>query len=259
MNRRPSYTRMLAIVMMSGLVACAGVPTQEMSNARQALQAARAANADTHAAMSFSEAEHRLSKAERELTGHIYARARKDAVIARSDAITARNIALAIAEARAAVAAAEAEGAVSSATRDWLAKAESAAAAVREDDAVLAAGRAKEQAEDALHADLMTVRDAPAATPTATVTYRSVRGDSLWKIAGRRDVYGNSLWWPLIFAANHDRIKDPDLIQPGQDFVIDLHPDDAAVARAVTHAQRRGPWSIESKEESDRDYLRGTR
>src|SRR3569833_2032830 len=299
MNRRPSYTRMLAIVMMSGLVACAGVPTQEMSNARQALQAARAANADTHAAKSFSEAEQRLSKAERELSGHFYARARKDAVIARSDAITARNIALAIAEAR-------------------------AAAAVREDDAVLAAGRAKEQAEDDLHAAretrrgaeqenqawldqaepllrearqaaarmtpsqhdrlfdadaafrlllgklalylaaallayLKTVRDAPAATPTATVTYRSVRGDSLWKIAGRRDVYGNSLWWPLIFAANHDRIKDPDLIQPGQDFVIDLHPDDAAVARAVTHAQRRGPWSIESKEESDRDYLRGTR
>src|SRR3569832_1080129 len=311
MNRRPSYTRMLAIVMMSGLVACAGVPTQEMSNARQALQAARAANADTHAAKSFSEAEQRLSKAERELSGQFYARARKDAVIARSDAITARNIALAIAEARAAVAAAEAEGAVSSATRDWLAKAESAAAAVREDDAVLAAGRAKEQAEDDLHAaretrrgaeqenqawldqaepllrearqaearmtpsqhdrlidadaafrhgqgkhahelaaallaDLMTVRDAPSSNPTATVTYRSVRGDSLWKIAGRRDVYGNSLWWPLIFAANHDRIKDPDLILPGQVFVIDLHPDDAAVARAVTHAQRRGPWSFVS-------------
>src|SRR3569833_3035000 len=123
MNRRPSYTRMLAIVMMSGLVACAGVPTQEMSNARQALQAARAANADTHAPKSFSEAEQRLSKAERELSAHYYARARKDAVIARSAAITARNIALAIAE---------------------------AGAAVREDDAVRAAGRAKEQAEDDL-------------------------------------------------------------------------------------------------------------
>src|SRR3569832_3034983 len=85
----------------------------------------------------------------------------------------------------------------------------------------------------ALLADLKTVRDAPAATPTATVTYRSVRGDSLWKIAGRRDVFGNSLWWQLIFAANHDRIKDPDLIKTGQDFVIDLQQDDAAVARAV--------------------------
>src|SRR3569623_325207 len=137
MNRRPSYTRMLAIVMMSGLVACAGVPTQEMSNARQALQAARAANADTHAPKSFSEAEHRLSKAERALSAHYYARASK-----------------------AAVTAAEAEGAVSPATRDWLAKAESAAAAVREDDAVLAAGRAKEQAEDDLHAARETRRGA---------------------------------------------------------------------------------------------------
>src|SRR3569832_2071412 len=124
MNRRPSYTRMLAIVMMSGLVACAGVPTQEMSNARQALQAARAANADTHAPKSFSEAEQRLTKAERELSAHYYARARKDAVIARSDALTARNIALALAEARAAVTAAEAEGSVSPATRAWLSKAE---------------------------------------------------------------------------------------------------------------------------------------
>src|SRR3569832_1031858 len=115
-------------------------------------------------------------------------------------------------------------------------------------DAAFRHGQGKHALElaAALLADLKTVRDAPAATPTATVTYRSVRGDSHWKIAGSRDVYGKSLWRPLIFAANHDSIIDPDLIQPGQDFVIDLHPDVSAVARPVTHAQLRGPWSIES-------------
>lgn len=322
MNRRPSYTRMSAIVMMSGLVACAGVPTQEMSDARQALQAARAADADTHAAQGFREAEQRLSKAERELAGHFYARARKDAVIARSEAIIARNIALALADAKAAVAAAEAEGAASPAARDWLAQAEAAAQAVREDEAVQAAERAKEQAgqdldrarearraeeqENRVWLDKATpllqearlaeprmtpaqherLIDADAALrqgqgkhahdlaaalladvraansvlppPPSTVGYRCVRGDNLWKIAAHPEVYGNPLWWPLIFSANRDRIADPDVIEPGQELVIDLRPDQASIARAMTHAQRRGPWSIKAQEKSDRDYLRGT-
>lgn len=323
MNRRPSYTRMFAIVIMSGLTACAAVPTQEMSNARQALQAARAAKADTHAPNSFNKAEQRLLKAERELSTNYFERARKDAVLARNDAITARNIALAVADAKAAVAAAEAEGTVSSTTRDWLVKAESAAAAAREDDVVQAADHAKEEAERdlnrarqvhratedeneawlekakpllqearqsearmtasqhdrlvdadaafrhsqgkhayelaaALVADLKEVNDVPP-PPPAIFTYRSVRGDSLWKIAGSRGVYGNPFWWPLIFAANRNHIDDPDLIQPGQEFVIDRHPDAASVARAVAHAQRRGSWSMTSKEKADQDYLRDTR
>ena len=146
MNRRLSYTRSLAIVMMSGLVGCAAVPTQEMSDARQALQAARVADAHTHATTSFGNAEHHLSRAERELSAHYYLRARQNAVAARRDAIAARNIALAIAQAKEAMNAAEEKGALSQTARDWLVKAEAAAAAVKEEEAVQAAGRAKQQA-----------------------------------------------------------------------------------------------------------------
>jgi nucleoid-associated protein YgaU len=53
----------------------------------------------------------------------------------------------------------------------------------------------------------------PAPAKTAT-TYTVVSGDSLSKIAKRQ--YGDAHKWPVIFEANRDTIKDPDLIHPGQ-------------------------------------------
>jgi nucleoid-associated protein YgaU len=49
--------------------------------------------------------------------------------------------------------------------------------------------------------------------PSSARTYTVVSGDSLSKIAGR--FYGDVKRWKEIFEANRDRIKDPDLIQPG--------------------------------------------
>lgn len=51
-------------------------------------------------------------------------------------------------------------------------------------------------------------------------TYTVKKGDCLWYIAGYREIYSNPLRWPLIFKANSDQIRDPDLIYPGQVFVI---------------------------------------
>jgi nucleoid-associated protein YgaU len=45
-----------------------------------------------------------------------------------------------------------------------------------------------------------------------------VRGDSLWNIARSR--YGDGLRYTVIYEANKGQIKDPDLIYPGQTFVI---------------------------------------
>jgi hypothetical protein len=45
-------------------------------------------------------------------------------------------------------------------------------------------------------------------------SYTVVAGDSLSKIAQRE--YGSAGKWPAIFEANRDKIKDPNLIHPGQ-------------------------------------------
>ncbi len=46
------------------------------------------------------------------------------------------------------------------------------------------------------------------------------RRDCLWRIAEYKFIYGNPLKWPIIYKANKDQIKDPDLIYPGQVFKI---------------------------------------
>ncbi|MDP8228361.1 MAG: LysM peptidoglycan-binding domain-containing protein [Candidatus Electryoneaceae bacterium] len=47
-------------------------------------------------------------------------------------------------------------------------------------------------------------------------TYNVLRGDFLWKIAGRQHVYGNSFKWHRIWSANRTEISNPDLIYPNQ-------------------------------------------
>ena len=52
-------------------------------------------------------------------------------------------------------------------------------------------------------------------------SYTVQSGDSLSKIA--KHVYGDANKWHAIFDANRDKIKNPDLIQPGQ--VLTLPPN----------------------------------
>lgn len=59
--------------------------------------------------------------------------------------------------------------------------------------------------------------DITAQKPTS---HRVVKGECLWFIAGYDHIYGNPLQWPIIYKANTDRIKHPDLIYPGQVFII---------------------------------------
>ena len=59
-----------------------------------------------------------------------------------------------------------------------------------------------------------------AAQPAAPAvrTYTVVSGDSLSKIA--KNFYGDASQWKKIHEANRDKISNPDLIHPGQEFII---------------------------------------
>jgi nucleoid-associated protein YgaU len=86
-------------------------------------------------------------------------------------------------------------------------------------------------------------------------TYQVVRGDSLWAISGKSEIYGNPYQWPLIYKANSDKIRDADLIYPGQVFDIDRGASASEVDAAVRHAKTRGAWSLIEIEETDQVYL----
>ena len=66
--------------------------------------------------------------------------------------------------------------------------------------------------------------------------YTVVKGDYLWKIAKKDDIYGDPYQWIRIYCVNKDQIKDPDLIYPDQVFNI---------ARGVgknEHLVAKGEW-----------------
>ena len=68
----------------------------------------------------------------------------------------------------------------------------------------------RESPENLASATTNPVRDASSVTVQA--------GATLWAIA--RDRYGEGLLYVQVFEANRDRIRDPDLIYPGQVFVL---------------------------------------
>ena len=86
-------------------------------------------------------------------------------------------------------------------------------------------------------------------------SYSVVRGDNLWDISGKEQVYADPYQWPLIYKTNRDKIKDADLIYPGQVFDIDQNASASEIDAAVNHAKTRGAWSVGDTEQSDRDYL----
>ena len=72
----------------------------------------------------------------------------------------------------------------------------------------------------------------------ATKTYVVVGGDSLWKIASKKETYGNPFMWPLIFKDNRAQIVDQDFIYPGQKLLIETQPNDVDSAMAKTIAMK---------------------
>ena len=51
-------------------------------------------------------------------------------------------------------------------------------------------------------------------------TYTVIRGDYLWKIAGKPNIYADPYQWMRIYSFNREEIRNPDLIFPAQIFKI---------------------------------------
>ena len=132
------------------LLGCASVPTQEMSDARQALQAASAAGAETDAPDSLRNTKRLLSEAEQALAFGDYRRARQEAVSAKQEAIKARKIAVAIRQAKVALANAQAQGHHLPAVVQVLDDAEAAARLGDASTAVRLAEQVRRESETAL-------------------------------------------------------------------------------------------------------------
>jgi uncharacterized protein DUF4398 len=88
MAHRSRMPAILAVAALA-LAACAGAPVQEMSNARQAIRAARDAGAERTAPQKLNEAEALLIRAEDSLERRAYREARRDAIAARDKAAEA--------------------------------------------------------------------------------------------------------------------------------------------------------------------------
>jgi len=164
-------------------------------------------------------------------------------------AVTAADAQKAIDDAKAAIAKAEAAGATWRDTDKLIEQAEAAMKAGDYAKAVELANEARRQAENALaqHEAEMSKMSAD--------NYTVMRGDSLWAISGKSDIYGNPYQWPLIYKANRDKIKDADLIYPGQVFSIERNASAADISAAVNHAKTRGAWALGTVEASDKAYL----
>ncbi|MDH3355318.1 MAG: LysM peptidoglycan-binding domain-containing protein [Chromatiales bacterium] len=109
--------------------------------------------------------------------------------------------------------------------------------------------------EETCDCDAADMKDALEPVAEGDTSYMVERGDNLWTISGKENVYGNPYQWPLIYKANRAQIKDADLIYPGQDLSIVHGMSDAEINSAVSHAKSRGAWSLGDVEATDSAYL----
>jgi len=139
---------MLGIVLLAG---CASAPTQEMSDARQAVSAAHDVGAAEHASENVQHAEELLNKAERELELGDFGDAREDAEAARVEAIKAQDIAQVMSAAKLVLQEASERGVLSADAAALFEQAVVAAEENRVHEAIRLANDARHQAEQDLN------------------------------------------------------------------------------------------------------------
>ncbi|MFC2062030.1 LysM peptidoglycan-binding domain-containing protein [Elusimicrobiota bacterium] len=151
-----------------------------------------------------------------------YIKAKKDADIAREMAIKLKQEILANVRTKE-----DAEAAIGRA-RKLIDKASGMGANTAEPEQVLA--RAQSEFDSGNYSSSIELADEAAGIAQKLIdmlgagkyvvkTWESSR-DCLWNIAGRKSIYNDFWKWKKIYQANSDKIKNPDLIYPGQILLI---------------------------------------
>ncbi|MEZ7195858.1 LysM peptidoglycan-binding domain-containing protein [Pseudodesulfovibrio karagichevae] len=73
------------------------------------------------------------------------------------------------------------------------------------------------------------------------VTHTVTKGECLWWISEYKHVYNDPFMWPMIYKANRDKIKNPDLIYPGQQFDVPRYGFDLEEVKA-SRKEAGAPW-----------------
>jgi hypothetical protein len=94
---------------------------------------------------------------------------------------------------------------------------------------------------DCLNAQALGLPGTPTARPEA---YRVQRGDTLWGISARPMIYANPLMWPLIYQANRQQLRDPDVLFPRQLLAIPRDFSNEQAQLAIQRARKRGRWRL---------------
>ncbi len=90
------------------------------------------------------------------------------------------------------------------------------------------------------------VEEKEEAPKPSAAKYKVVKGDSLWRISGKKNIYADSFKWPLIYKANKAIIEDPDLIYPRQNFKIKNDYSQDEIEDAVQKAKETPPYEPHS-------------
>ncbi|MDX9708313.1 MAG: LysM peptidoglycan-binding domain-containing protein [Trichloromonas sp.] len=93
---------------------------------------------------------------------------------------------------------------------------------------------------------------APASRPTDVTppapalpsSYTVIDGETLWIIAGKKEIYQDPLLWPLLYRANRDQIKDPRRVYGGQTLTIPRNQSESDLAEARATARESDAFPI---------------
>jgi LysM repeat protein len=88
------------------------------------------------------------------------------------------------------------------------------------------------------------------------VTYKVKKGETLVDIAQRREIFNDKYMWPLIYKANRDQMRDPQVVFPGQILSIPRDLSFEEIIEARKQAKAPPPYTPSSNAYNPEFYRR---